>query len=190
MTRSRQTADWGSRAGLAKIVPSSVAVGSGTGSASTTGTVTFSGASSVSLNDVFSTTYQNYRILITGTGTANQDFGMRLRVSNSDDSTASSYVYQYINGNSTTVAGLRNTTNLWYVGIIGSTLKSQLELTLAYPFEVSPTNFYCSSASGESSAFLRLSGGTHNQSTSYTGFSLIASSGTISGEVSVYGYTK
>jgi hypothetical protein len=34
MTRSRQTADWGSRAGLAKIVPSSVAVGSGTGSAS------------------------------------------------------------------------------------------------------------------------------------------------------------
>ena len=190
MTRSRQTADWGSRAGLAKIVPSSVAVGSGTGSANSFGTVSFSGASSVSLNDVFSTTYQNYRIIITGIGTVNQDFGMRLRVNNSDDSTASSYVYQYINGTSTTVSALRNTTNLWYVGIIGSTLKSQLELTLAYPFEASPTNFYCSSASGESSAFIRLSGGTHNQSTSYTGFTIFPASGTMTGEVSVYGYTK
>ena len=64
MTRSRQTADWGSRAGLAKIVPSSVAVGSGTGSANSLGTVTFSGASSVSLNGCFSSTYDNYRLML------------------------------------------------------------------------------------------------------------------------------
>jgi hypothetical protein len=64
MTRSRQTADWGSRAGLAKIVPSSVAVGSGTGSSDTTGKVTFSGASTVSLNGVFTSSYRNYKIIV------------------------------------------------------------------------------------------------------------------------------
>ena len=64
MTRSRQTADWGSRAGLAKIVPTSVAVGSGTGSADSLGNVTFSGASSGSLNGCFTSTYDKYKILI------------------------------------------------------------------------------------------------------------------------------
>jgi hypothetical protein len=64
MTRSRQTADWGSRAGLAKIVPTSVTVGSGSGSASALGTVTFSGCSSVSLNGVFSSAYNNYKVLV------------------------------------------------------------------------------------------------------------------------------
>jgi hypothetical protein len=95
MTRSRQTADWGSRAGLAKIVPSSVAVGSGTGSANTTGTVTFSGASSVSLNDVFSTTYNNYRIVFTSTSVTSvvaSNLRMRMRVGGSDN-TSSNYKF-------------------------------------------------------------------------------------------------
>ena len=42
--------------GLIAIVPTSVAVGSGTGSSSGNGLVTFAGVSSVSLNGVFSAT--------------------------------------------------------------------------------------------------------------------------------------
>jgi len=49
--------------GTRLIIPSSVAVGSGSGSVSTSGTVTFSGASSVSINDVFSATYDTYQIV-------------------------------------------------------------------------------------------------------------------------------
>jgi len=147
--------------------------------------------SSVSVNDVFNTNFQNYKIIITGVASANQDLGFRLRVGGADNSTASSYVYQYIQGTSTTISGLRSTGNIWYVGVIGSSLKNKLEVDLCYPFETQPTNFYCSASSAESSAFLRLSGGTHNQSTSYTGFSLIASTGTITlDNISVYGLNK
>ena len=53
--------------GMKLVVPSSVAVGSGSGSVATQGTVTFSGASSVSINGCFSSTYDNYRILFFGT---------------------------------------------------------------------------------------------------------------------------
>jgi hypothetical protein len=147
--------------------------------------------SSISVNNVFNTNFQNYKIIITGVASANQDFGFRLRVGGADDSTASSYVYQYIQGSSTTISGIRSTGNIWYVGVIGSSLKNQLEVNLCYPFETQPTNFYCSASSAESSAFVRLSGGTHNQSTSYTGFSLIASTGTITlDNISVYGMNK
>lgn len=153
-------------------------------------TTSFSAVASQSINDVFSATYDNYKIVISGVASANQDFGFRLRVGGADNSTASSYVYQYVQGNSTTISGIRSTGNIWYVGVIGNSLKSQLELTLVSPFEVDTTNFYCSASSAESSAFLRLSGGTHNQSTSYTGFTLSASTGTITGKVSVYGFNK
>jgi hypothetical protein len=54
------------------------------------GTVTFTGASSVSLNGVFSSTYDNYRIVFTTTTISN--IFMRLRVSNADETT-SQYVY-------------------------------------------------------------------------------------------------
>ena len=45
------------------VIPTSVSVGSGTGSVSTTGVVTFAGASSVMLNGIFNSTYRNYRIV-------------------------------------------------------------------------------------------------------------------------------
>ena len=50
--------------GLVPIVPTSVAVGSGTGSVNSAGVVTFSGVSSLSINNVFTGAYKNYRIVI------------------------------------------------------------------------------------------------------------------------------
>jgi len=113
MTRSRQTADWGSRAGLAKIVPSSVAVGSGTGSASTTGTVTFSGCSSVSLNDVFSATYDDYKIVINVESAGAPELGIRMRVSGSDNS-SSIYYSQRLRAQDTTVSAARQVTQTYF----------------------------------------------------------------------------
>jgi hypothetical protein len=51
--------------GMRLIVPTSVAVGSGSGSVSTQGAVTFSGASSVSVNECFNSTYTAYKIILT-----------------------------------------------------------------------------------------------------------------------------
>ena len=50
-------------AGLVPIVPTSVNVNAGSGSVAADGTITISGASSVTLNGIFSSTYNNYYIV-------------------------------------------------------------------------------------------------------------------------------
>jgi hypothetical protein len=153
-------------------------------------TTSFSAVSSQSINDVFSTTYQNYRILLTGNSTTNLDMQIRLRVGGSDNSTASSYVSQYIQANSTTVTATRATNNFLGIGIFSDANKCLIDMTLCYPFTATPTQFSGISASGEFNAIWRQTTGTHNQSTSYTGFTLFPSTGTMTGEISVYGFNK
>jgi len=59
MTKARDLANGGF--GLVLVKPSSVVNGTDNGK----GTVSFSAVGSVSLNNVFSSTYDNYRIMIT-----------------------------------------------------------------------------------------------------------------------------
>ena len=66
--------------GLVDITPTSVTVNSGSASVSSTGTISFTGATNVSVNGVFSSAYQNYRILINPTtSSANTSIQLRLR---------------------------------------------------------------------------------------------------------------
>ena len=92
------------QSGLIKIIPSSVAVGSGTGSASASGTVTFSGASSVSLNGVFTSTYKNYRIAFTAKNASAADLSFFLRAAGTN-LTGSSYLQgRYFTGMQNSIA--------------------------------------------------------------------------------------
>jgi len=195
MTRSRQTADWGSRAGLAKIVPSSVAVGSGTGSASTTGLVTFSGVSSVSLNDVFSATYQNYKIVFTSTSVTSvvaSNLRMRMRVGGSDN-TGSNYKFgmtQFAgayddNQTSTSATSMMLHRYLRADGVYGN-------FEVYNPFATNYTGVYSTSLNpnyGVTTGCFSYASTT--VTTSYTGFTLFIdnSSGELmTGTLSVLGY--
>lgn len=81
-------------AGLIPIVPSSVSVGSGSSSVSSSGTVTFTGATSISLNNVFSSSYRHYRLVIdTPTVSANGNLFIRFRNGTTDDATNTYYQY-------------------------------------------------------------------------------------------------
>jgi hypothetical protein len=51
------------QSGLVPVIPTSVSVGSGSASVSSNGVVTFTAASSVQLNGVFSSAYKNYKIM-------------------------------------------------------------------------------------------------------------------------------
>lgn len=191
MTRSRQTADWGSRAGLAKIVPSSVAVGSGTGSASALGTVTFSGCSSVSLNGVFSATYDNYLIVPDNiTQSASSYMQLRLRTSGTDN-TANSYWRQYILANSTTVSAARTQGTLLDLWEAGATFPASGQMDIQNPFTTAYTraNYFVNQENPTTQGFIQGSF-TFNGTTSFDGFTLIPASGTITGAISVYGYTQ
>jgi len=83
-----------SQVGLVPMIPSSVAVGSGSASVDIRGNVTFTGASSVSLNNVFSSTYKNYRLIANiPTSSAITSLSVKFRTGTTDNSTGSYYQY-------------------------------------------------------------------------------------------------
>lgn len=190
MTRSRQTADWGSRAGLAKIVPSSVAVGSGTGSADSLGNVTFTTVSSVSLNDVFSSNYENYMIMLNVISTASDNIiRLRLRVSGSDAS-GSDYTSQALVVFGTTVSGSRITSSSSLDIFRQDTSWNGATSFIYKPNLATATQFNTSNGWSYEGARIGLYTGSHSLTTAYTGFSLIPATGTITGTLRVYGITQ
>lgn len=171
--------------GLAKVIPSSVAVGSGSGSVDSNGTVTFSGASSVSLNSCFSSTYDNYRILINVTGSADDNTNFRLRVGGVDNSTASSYTRQFLRADSTTVSGGVLAQSFGFLGDTFTT-GGTFAIDIFSPFLTTRTKLL--SHNFRAAGAILFIGVDHNQTVSYDGFTIIANSGTITGTARVYGY--
>jgi hypothetical protein len=198
MTRSRQTADWGSRAGLAKIVPSSVAVGSGTGSSDSLGNVTFSGASTISLNDVFSATYKNYimKININSTSGSDANVLLRMRISNADNSTANYFdrFNGYTDFNATDNFRRSSQTAFFIGDTDGATSNptyTSMNVEFRNPFETIATTTFVDIndvvAASSATATYR-GGGLFYATTSFTGFTVYVSAGNITGNVSVYGF--
>jgi hypothetical protein len=200
MTRARDLASLGDNTskleqqGMVKIIPSSVAVGSGTGSASASGTVTFSGVSSISINGVFSSTYDNYRIVfgnLNGSG-AQQDVGLQLR-KNGVNNSSSIYYRQYLNASSTSVSGARvATSSNWIVFAVRDQGPFQAILDIFNPnnatIKTGALGFKAYGSTSENSIII--SSYTHDLSSSadFDGFTLTPNSGTASGTVLIYGY--
>ena len=192
MTRSRQTADWGSRAGLAKVIPSSVAVGSGTGSADSTGTVTVTSVSSVSLNDIFSTNYENYLIQMHVEGSAFQTGSIRLRVSGSDNSNATyDYAGQYQSSGSSVWQNIGSgaSQTSWLGFMYGTNGRQFNTFEIPNPFSANRTLFSAITHEPGASSLTVWRSGQFRATTSFTGISFINSgSTTFSGTIRIYGY--
>ena len=157
-------------------------------------TTSFSAVSSQSINDVFSATYTNYRIVISNLTQSASVNGVyfRLRVSGSDQ--ASGYynttVYNagsgFINSNQT------NGTFMGFASIADTTNASFTTIDLGSPFATaSTTNLITLNTNlGAGLPTLQFTAGVYPPTTSFTGFSLVAAAGTTTGTVSVYGYNK
>jgi hypothetical protein len=180
----------GAAPGLKLLVPTSVAVGSGTASIGTAGQVTFSGASSVSLNDVFSTTYDNYKLVIKLVATLDSRLDFRMRVSGADNSTSNYYKQSNISKD-VAVAGAESLAQDKFIGYGTNTSTTPILCDVFSPFIAEATAFLGWNHKVETLASTHennFSSGIHNVASSFTGISLIAASGTISGTISVYGY--
>lgn len=179
--------------GMKLIVPSSVAVGSGSGSVSTQGAVTFTTASSVSLNGVFSSTYQNYRILFLTTNIAtNGNVSLRMRASGTDNSDAQYQRQQIFGGNTTITAARSGSQTSFLFGTLSTGVYlNTINFDLFKPFDAANTGWMGQVGSAVDStgpeAFVQYGG--HNVATSYDGITFI-SGGTMTGTVYVYGYKK
>lgn len=182
--------------GLAKIVPTSVAVGSGSGSVDSNGNVTFSGVSSITLNNIFSSTYENYKIVINITGVSTQmDVLMRLN-NNGTDNTSAVYsrggVYNYINSTPTALAGVGATS--WPLGYVnsGTGSKNAFSIDMYRPNVVAETTALNTGVWNNNVTFAGFFVGyLHDSASSFTGFTMYPNTGTISsGTIRVYGYSQ
>jgi hypothetical protein len=163
-------------------------------------TTSFSAVSSQSVNDVFSATYTNYKIIVNQIMSTAGTINLRLRVSGTDAS-GNNYKYAAIGYNSNNSA-LNNysgsgadVSSFETISQSATTATDGITvLNILNPFETKPT-FLSGKLSRFDSTGIGILGdfnytGRHSLSTSYTGFTILTSTGTTTGSVSVYGYNK
>ena len=181
-------------AGLTLLTPTSIANTGGTASIGANGTVTFSGISTVSLNNVFSATYKNYYMALNiDSGTSNNNVLFRFRVAGSDNS---SNVYRRAG----TYAGLESSTsgfdanivtNYWYLGtFLNGAYPNTSNVEIMNPFETTRTYAWTRDIANGGTYFTWNYGNVHTSETSFTGFTVYTDGGTVAGSISVYGYNK
>ena len=174
--------------GLISMTPTSVAHSGTSASINADGGVDFSAVTSLSLNGVFTSDYDNYLIVIAASATTAIDFTLRLRSSGSDAS-GSNYTYQYLlaNGSSASAARTSSATSGIFANA-DNTQSSGYHLAIYGPYLAQPTAYRCVDAYGREGGRMYNFAGTHSLSTSYDGITFAG--GTFTGMVHVFGYEE
>jgi hypothetical protein len=174
-------------------VPSSIAVGSGTGSVGATGAITFTGVSSVSLNNVFSSAYRNYRMTLSvPVSTALTSISIRFRTGTTDNAANSYFQYWTMKrvsgavqdntgGPSTSYALISKSQTFSYGVWSGDIMSPNINN------QATTANGIGMSADGTGS-YNVINTVLFDPNTSFDGITIISTSGTMTGAVSIYGY--
>ena len=180
--------------GLVKVVPTSVAVGSGSGSVDSNGNVTFSGASSVSLNGCFSSAYDNYKLLFyCNAASATTDINFRFRTTSDDTGTNYYAASSGVNWSNTGVNNSRITQSSFIVTktVINDPGYTSFNYDCIRPY----LGTYSTLLGGHAAGIV--GGPAHNHgalwsvtATQFTGFTIYPGSGNIGGTIRVYGYSQ
>jgi hypothetical protein len=176
--------------GLVQLIPTSITNTGGTASISSKGLVTFNGVSTLSLNGVFTSTYKVYKIFWIGRHSTITGCLMRLRASGTDSAAAdTSYAATYSNGSSGPSRYIQGLNSAFETGAAWDQY-NQKEITLSNPTDTTYEKmFFLTWASRHSSNGYEggVYAGWKASTTSFDGFSLIPSAGTMLGQISVYG---
>ena len=162
---------WGSAAGGMNLISRTV----------------LSSTTNVSLNNVFSATYDNYRILFEGSFAGGQsDIEMRMRVSGSDNTTSNYNSFRAtVDTAGNTGSSSQVSANKWYI-VTGDTNPGFFSIDILRPFATVKTNWGGNivSRGGTRGGF---NTGFFDATTSFDGFSIFSSNACV-GTLSVYGY--
>ena len=154
-------------------------------------TTSFSASSAVNLNDIFSTTYTNYMVVLNITSTASTgNLQARLRVSGADNTTSNYFsVYEFIDSAGATAGSTKNANaSFWQLSFVSSQELS-IPFTIAQPFQTQKTSI-SAPAFFAGDTYKITSAGNFIATTSFTGMSFITSAGTITGEAIIYGMKR
>jgi hypothetical protein len=149
-----------------------------------------SGVSTVSLDNVFTTTYSNYRVIIeweSCSATA-PTMNFRLRVGGTDNSGATAYQPKGYSVTSGTLAAFGSAASSFALGKVVSTDQSFTLFEIIAPASARATNFTINHFYSNNNEIWSYAA-THNLATAYDGFTVYPSSGTLTGgKITVYGY--
>jgi hypothetical protein len=143
--------------------------------------------SSVAVTSAFSTTYDAYKIVISGgVGSGNGSLQLQL------GSTTTGYYGGFggaLFAGTADAGGYANAANFQNAGR-GSTNTLQMNVELQQPFLTKNTYAqYTFTVNDAAAGRTRITGGFLNDSTSYTGFTIVVETGTLTGgTIAVYGY--
>jgi hypothetical protein len=189
MTRAR---DLASRGGLTQIIPTSITVAAGSGTVSANGGVTFTGTTSVLLNNCFSSAYDNYKIVISNLASS---AGNLLSYQMSSAGTAvgtSTYSHQRHYTQVTSVGGERTgpttSSSLSYVST-GALNSVSFEIINPFLSTVTKTTSIGNYSDPTFPYYIDIFNGYHSTAASYDGIRIFSAS-TISGTIRIYGYNN
>jgi hypothetical protein len=150
---------------------------------------TASGVSSININGCFSATYDNYKIMLSGTLATNGDISYRMRNAGTTD-TGAFYDIQHVTGNNTALSGERSSAQTsGRIGTFTTGDGGASQFECFSPFLAKPTFFLGMNYNPTSAAVLVSLANKHRTSSSQDSLTLLAASNmTISG--SIYGYSK
>lgn len=155
-------------------------------------TTSFSAVSSQDLTGIFSSTYDNYKIILNLTGsTTSQNVDARM-LSGSTPNTATNYRYENLQATSTTVSASRTTgATSWICARVNNVGQYASVIDIFYPYATQMTQ-------GFNNRVIELNGNIHvvtdtfslDVTTSYDGYRFFIASGTMTGTANVYGLAK
>jgi len=166
----------------------------GAGALTYVGGATFTGSSSQSLNNVFTSTYTNYMIVSNidsvSTGT---NICFKLRVSGTDASTLyySNILYNDLSAGTTAFGNISVSSGAaWKIADLNTTGKPYgFSFNLFNPQRTTTTTFQSGSHGYDYSGtvYQSFTGGVHGTSAAYDGITIFPASGTFTGTIRVYG---
>jgi hypothetical protein len=193
------TLEAGSLAGLIPVKATSVVVATGSAAVSTNGSITFTGASSLSLNGVFSAAYRNYLIVLTGASTTAGGVALNLRYRTAGvDQASTTYRYAGTDLFLNSASAVSSSPSGAWAGT-STSLGTLSESGLAIVMDIMAPALAAVTQSQATSTSSSVAGGylhawnaqgMYAAATVFDGFSLIPASLLMSGTLTVYGYNN
>lgn len=191
----RDAAGWYSNdraGGLVPIRATTATIVSGSGSANSLGVVSFTGASKVTLQNIFTSEYDNYKILISGVCSQTQPLYMRYITTAGTEETYTAYVWQLMQAAAGTINGSRqvntSTLEVGYFYAAGSPSQNEIFITKPYS-ETYQTQFMADTNFGNGTEVTYQKHiGLYAGASRHIGVSLFPGNGTMTGTVQVFGY--
>ena len=152
---------------------------------------TFSAVSAVNVNNCFTATYSNYLIRIASTISTTGTIQMRLRSSGTDNSSSNYYYHSHTSDTSsqTTYSYTRSVglSTFFHIGNVNGVYDASVDMNSPNHSRAT-TVLYQSVGANATDMQEQAGGGLMSVTTSYDGFSIVPSAGTITGTIRVYGY--